>query len=217
MDRPRRWRAQILLASGAVLGILLATAGSLRLPDAGRLPKDAIARVNERIVRTEEFARALALLAKDKRNPLTAEDRARVLDRLIEEELLIQRGVELGFLSSERSVRKAIATVMLDSILVETRSRRVSDAELRRFLDENRAYFTPPGSVRVQQLLFRTGSDRGDAAARARRARDDLERGVPATEVEGRYADPPVHPLPDSALLPRALREYVGPSAVVAP
>jgi hypothetical protein len=89
-------RALQLLAAGSVVGILLGVAVALyeREATTGAPPDGAIALVNSRPIREEDYARAVALVERDKRTEVTDEDRARVLDRLIEEELLIQRGGE---------------------------------------------------------------------------------------------------------------------------
>ncbi len=137
-------RALLLLAAGSVVGILLGTATALHKSgsDASILLDNAIALVNGKSIREEDYARALALVEGDKRSEITAEDRAGVLDRLIEEELLIQRGIEIGLVDSNRSVRKAITQAMLASIIAESVSAQPSEDELRTFYAENPSLFT---------------------------------------------------------------------------
>ncbi len=136
-DRARR-RALVLLALGSTLGVLLGIASARRdqrtLPS-DTLPNDAIALVNGKLIREDEFANAVALLAGDKRDAISEVDRAHVLQRLIEEELLVQQGIARGFVASERSVRQAIATAMLDAIVAESASEQSADAALRDYLD----------------------------------------------------------------------------------
>ena len=129
-------RARIILGVGAAIGIMLAAAGAFAPsgPGAGALPTDAIARVNKKTIRTEEFARAL--LTRDKGNEITDEDRARVLNRLIDEELLVQRGTELGIIDSDRAVRKAISTAMIQTIVAESSSKQPSEDDLRAFYED---------------------------------------------------------------------------------
>ena len=147
-------RALLLLAAGSVVGILLGVAVAWYERDAtiGALPDGAIALVNGRPIREEDYARAVALVERDKRTEVTDEDRARVLDRLIEEELLIQRGIAVGLVDSNRAVRKAITQAMLASSVAESVSVRPSEDELRTFYVENPSLFARSAEVADGQV-----------------------------------------------------------------
>jgi len=141
----------MLLAVGSVLGILLGIASALNDKsgsDLSTLPADAIALVNSKPIRAEEYAHAVTLLANDKRTEITDEDRAHVLNRLIEEELLIQHGVESGLVDVDRTLRKTITKVMLDAVVAESASEQPSEDALRAFYTENFSLFVflPPES-----------------------------------------------------------------------
>jgi hypothetical protein len=148
-SEPANQRALTLLAVGAVVGVLLGVATALQTsdPDVTTFPDDAIALVNSRPISEEEYARAVALLASDKRTGVTDEDRAHVLDRLLEEELLVQRGIDVGLVDSDRTVRKAITQAMLASVVAESASAQPSDDVLRAFYAENPSLFARPGPV----------------------------------------------------------------------
>ena len=146
--RPDR-RACTLLAIGAVLGIVLGATSALE-PQGSRAdgPRaDAVALVNGRVIRTEEYLRTCSLLARDKRTEMTDADRARVLDRLIDEELLLQHGIEMGILDSDRVVRGAITTAMMTSIVAESASATPSESDLRAFHKNNRSHFVEASGV----------------------------------------------------------------------
>jgi hypothetical protein len=211
---PRRARG--LLALGALAGIALAGAGLVRGGGAGgSLAPGEVARVNGVPLPAETLERLLAGLAADKRTPLSDADRARVLERLIEEELLLQRAQELGLAESDPGIRKALVTAVVDSVVAEAESEEPDEAELRRFFEERRAYFGAGSRLRVERLEFRAGAA---AAAgpreRALAALAALEAGEAAAAVGARLADEPLLPLPDVALPPASLREYVGPEVV---
>ncbi len=147
-------RALWLLTAGGVVGILLGIAAALseRGPTISVLPDGAIALVNGRPIREEDYARAVALVEGDKRTEITAEDRDHILDRLIEEELLIQRGIAIGLVDSNRSVRKAITQAMLTSIVTESVSVQPSEDELRAFYAENLSLFARSAEVTDGQV-----------------------------------------------------------------
>lgn len=148
-------RALVLLAAGGVVGILLGITAALNNESgaaSSTLPADAIALVNGRPIRQDEYASAVALLAGDKRTELTDEDRAHVLNRLIEEELLIQRGVKSGLVDSNRAVRKAITQAMLAAIVAESASEQPAEDELRAFYEENPSLFARSAAAVTAQV-----------------------------------------------------------------
>src|SRR5512134_2842951 len=114
-------RARWLLAAGTAAGIVLAALGLVRgatLPGSGLAPGE-VARVNDVPIRAEDLERLVAALEADKRSPLEDADRARILERLVEEELLVQRAVEIGLVQSEPGVGKALVQALIDAIVAE--------------------------------------------------------------------------------------------------
>jgi len=146
-----RWLLAVAMAIGATLVALgiVDRAG----PPAAQLPDDAVAMVNNAPIARGDYRRALKALAAARRsNRLTAADRERVLQRLIDEELLIQRGLELGLASRDTSVRAALSRAMIDMLVARAQleQRDVTDDALRGFYRDHRAYFrrAPRLSVR---------------------------------------------------------------------
>jgi len=84
-------------------------------------------------------------VATDKRDPLTAEDRAHVLERLIEEELLVQRGLTLGLARQDRRVRADLTATVIDGVVSDASEGEPSDDELTAFYAANRDFFAGPG------------------------------------------------------------------------
>src|SRR5687768_11054675 len=99
-------RALLWLVLGAATGVVCAAIGLLLSGEGERsLPANAAASVNGTVIRLEEYDRAVAAFASDRRAPIGAEDRRHVLDRMLDEELLVQRGLELGLARHDRRVR----------------------------------------------------------------------------------------------------------------
>ena len=206
----RSGRAPLWLALGAALGASLAAVHVLgpAAPSSG----GAVALVNGVRIEAGDYRRGVEALAADKRAPLTPADRAHVLRRMIEEELLIQRGVSIGLVRSDRGVRAAIASAMIDSILADVAGERPAERELREFYAENRGYFAPPQRVRVETIFF-AGPD---AAERATAARAALRSGETFDDVRQRLGDRDLTALPDALLPATKLRDYLGPSVTEA-
>jgi hypothetical protein len=144
---PKARRAHALLVAGMLAGIagaawtLVAGTGPAGLPD------DAAARVNDRRVARDEWRRAVAAVESDRRTPLTAADRRHILERLVEEELLVQHGIALGLIEHDRRLRGQLVADVIAA--AAGGAPEPDEAALRRFYDENRELFTTPGRVRV--------------------------------------------------------------------
>jgi parvulin-like peptidyl-prolyl isomerase len=208
-------RTLLLLGLGALIGLAAAAAGILQGSAAPGLPDGAVATVNGTPIRLEEYERALAAVAGDRRAPIGDAERRHVLDRLIEEELLVQRGLELGLAEHDRRVRGDLVSAVIQAVVSESEADEPDDAALAAFYEENRDYFARSGRLEVRQLLVRGPPSRDESEARAR-AGDAVRRlraGEPFEAVDEALGDRAVAP-PPADLLPLAkLREYLGPSA----
>jgi parvulin-like peptidyl-prolyl isomerase len=200
--------------TGAAIGIVLAVAGTLNpaSPFTGRLPSDAIARVNGKAIPATALAHALARLSNDGAPEMTAEERALVLDRLIDEELLVQRGVEIGLVDSDRMVRRAITMAAIDSIVEEAPGAKPSESELREFHESQHAVFAAPAMAHVQEIFFGSGKDREAALGRAREAAAEIAKGMSFEVAKTRYGDADGVPVPDAPLPFHVLHRHLGPS-----
>jgi hypothetical protein len=107
------------LALGALVGIGLGCLSALGWIGSEQLPKTVVARVNDIDIRLVEYERALALFASEKREPINERDRALILERMIEEELLVQEGIASGLIRDDRTVRTTVLRSMLAGIVVE--------------------------------------------------------------------------------------------------
>jgi parvulin-like peptidyl-prolyl isomerase len=207
-------RPIVLLVLGAACGALAAAAG-LTTSSPTRLPTGVIALVNQQPIREEDYARALDALAADMRGSIREEDRQRVLDRLIEEELLVQRGLELGLARDDRRVRADLTQTVIDGIVSQVADRDPTDAELQAFYDQQRDFFAGAGRLQVRQVFVRVNTASDPAAlARAEQAAQRLRAGERLDAVQTALGDPPLSPLPDTLLPPAKLRDYLGPTAL---
>jgi parvulin-like peptidyl-prolyl isomerase len=214
-EAPQR-RPLVWLAAGAAAGVAVAAWGLVGSGASAGLSEGAVASVNGTPIYAEDYRRLVEGVESDTREPASPELRRRVLDRMIEEELLVQRGVELGLVESDRRVRADITQAMIQSIVVETEDEKPEPDELRRFYEEEGGFFTQPGRVRVAQVFFRvpTPADEPAQLARAGEAQQRLLGGEPLAAVRSALGDVEVSPIPDALLPPAKLREYVGPTAL---
>ena len=202
----RARRGGTLLAVGAGLGLAAALWGALGQPGLGRTDAGSIATVDGVAIARADFERALASLAADKRSPLTTVDARRALDRLIDEELLVRRGLDLGLGTSDLAVRKALVDAMVQFASAEAAGREPDDAELRRFYAERPGLVQAGPELRVQVVNFPSRDATRVAAMRAAlHSGKDFGAASVASGAEAVF-------VPD-ALLPAAkIADYAGPS-----
>ena len=201
-----------LLALGACAGLIMAAAGLVerwsRSPD--ELPVGAIARVGEQIITQERFLQVLNDLAADQRAPLSAEDRQFVIDRLIDEELLIQRGMELGLAETSPQIRKALAAAVIGQLTAEAEASLPSEEALHRLYESDPEFFTSTARFRLRWLRIPAS----DNAAR-RKAEDayrQLSNGIALEEVGQSTGLEAVTILPDALLPLSKISDYLGPT-----
>lgn len=218
-----------LLLAGAAIGLGLATFGLLETRgDASGLPPEAAAVVGDRTIRRIDYERVLAGVEGDMRNPVDESMRRRVLDRMIDEELLVQRALDLGLAVIDRRVRGELTSGLIDSIVSEADSDEPSGSQVVEHYEENIDFFTRPGRLRARTIFFsdrRDDSDpRGTATDRAvqalerlrnqegNRKRSPEESGESVSEIQQALGDPQVSPVPDTLLPASKVRDYVGPT-----
>jgi len=134
------------LALGALLGISIALAVVLGNVSANswtnsnqRLSASVIAKVNSTEVRLLEYQRALKMLADDRRDAITDLDRELVLQRLIDEELLIQQGINAGLVRTDMAVRTVVLQSILAGIMTEIEASDGQEQSLEDYLTRLKA------------------------------------------------------------------------------
>lgn len=201
-----------LLALGACAGLIMAAAGLVerwsRSPD--ELPVGAIARVGGKIITQARYRQVLNDLAADKRVPLSAQDRQFVIDRLVDEELLIQRGIELGLADSSPQIRKALAAAVIGQLAAEAEASLPDEQALRRLYESDPEFFTSTARFRLRWLRLPASDDA--AQRKAEDAYRQLSNGVALEEVSQSTGLEPVPILPDALLPLSKIRDYLGPA-----
>lgn len=217
--------ARRLLVVGMISGLVLATIGLLRSGQSTSLsqtsdpPVGTIALVNGYPIATELYARVLGGFAAERkdRGPDLA-DRRRVLDRMIDEELLLQRGLELGLARTDQLIRHQIVMALTKSLTAEVADVTPGEQELQQFYAEHPVLFTHPGRFAVTQVFFRVPSVTEDERVqlRATEASQRLRAGEPFAVVTQQLGDEPVIRLPSDPLPVEKIQEYLGPTVTQA-
>jgi hypothetical protein len=133
-------------------GAAIAVFYIVRTPDAVGPTADAIAWVNDRPISRSSYENALQAVAGDRKSgTLRQDDRERVLQRLIDQELLIDRAIEIGLPERDPQIRNQLATAMIAFLVrrAEDEATAAEEAELRAFYAEQRFRFERSAQYRV--------------------------------------------------------------------
>jgi hypothetical protein len=205
-------RGSLLLAFGAGVGLVLAAgallaSGSTRGDDVG---PERVATVNGVAIRTDDYERTVAGVTADRQDPVDPTLRRHILDRLVDEELLVQRGLELGLAQVDPRVRRELAAAVIAAAVAEADQpdEEPSATELAAFYDAERGFFTRPGRLHLRTVGWT--ADTPDTQRRAREATTRLRAGEDVDAVRGALGDAGVTPVPDGPLPPAKVADYLG-------
>ena len=196
-----------LLIFGLFIGVFLA-ANSI-VQESNLIEDDWVANVGGVQISKEKYYSQLEGLARDKKNPITERDKNYVLERMIEEELLIIRAKELGLFKNNQIVRGSIIQQMIKLIISENYLESVEEETLRKFYEQNIGFFSSASRLRLQQIYFSNLS--GDSKERSDEAFEYLKEGASYDEVS-KMADQSALTIPNSMMNLSKVREYIGPT-----
>ena len=201
-----RWQ-NILLLSGLIIGAVLAANSIVR--ESNLIEKDWVASVGDVYISKEKYYSQLEGLARDKRNSITIKDKYYVLERMIEEELLIIRAKELGLLENNQIVRGSIIQQMIKLIISENYLESIEEEKLKKFYQDNIGFFSSASRLRLQQIYF--SDSIGNSKQRSEEAYKKLKKGSTFQEIS-LAADNSALTIPNSMMNLSKVREYIGPT-----
>ena len=207
MDKEKLYT--LVLSTGLFVGALLA--GLSIIQDSNITNFKYAAKIEDTSISMEKYLAQLEGLAKDKKSPISQKDKEYVLERMIEEELLIKRALDLGMLENNPIARGTIVQQMIKTIIAENMRYEISDKELNKFFEENIGFFTKSSRLRIQQLYFSDEGVENSSFEDATRAYDLLISGSSFVEVSNLGSDSALK-IPNSLMTLSKVREYIGPS-----
>ena len=185
MDKEKLYT--LILSVGLIIGALLA--GLSIIQESNITNFKYAAKIEDTSISMEKYLVQLEGLAKDKKSPISQKDKEYVLERMIEEELLIKRALDLGMLENNPIARGTIVQQMIKTIIAENMRYEVSDKELNEFFEENIGFFTKSSRLRIQQLYFSDEGTENSSFEDANRAYDLLISGSSFVEVSNLGSD----------------------------
>jgi hypothetical protein len=173
-----------LSAGGAVLGLALGGYALFTAQGTATqtVPPEDVALVNNRPILQSDFVTQVQAETGAAFKDATPADRRRVLQEMIDEELLVQRGLDVDLAASDPDVRSAMVAGVNLQVDAEVLASRPDEAALRAYYAANRDRYAIDGSMDLRDLVLRQG---GDAAAAAGALGAALRRGVAVDVAAG--------------------------------
>lgn len=132
---------------GLLTGALLAASGILQYSPS-ELQADEAARINNTSISQDEWQRAIDAANQGRRTALNAAEKDAILQKLIDEELLIQLALNLGLAHGIPEVRGRLVQAAMEALSQDGRT-APNTAELQRFVRENPKLFLQTEKRRV--------------------------------------------------------------------
>ena len=185
-------------ASIGLLGLLLLLVGSNTQISWQNQPIDTVVLVNQQPV-TESALKFARQRSGRFMIDVPVQDRDKqLLQRLIDDELILQRAEELGILQADPGIRKLLARSAIDTVVRESQALLIKEPELIAFYNDHQAVFQQPQRITLQAAQF---DDLGMAniSRNAVLLGDSLKKTV--SLGGGKILPIPVSPLPKHMLI----------------
>lgn len=175
-------RSLTLFACGTALGLGIAayglfTAAGTRI--AGVPPED-IALINGRHILRSDFVAQTQVEAAMPYDQTTKEQRLKVLQEMIDEEIMVQRGLEVDLAASDPDVRAAeVAGVQLE-VDADVLAQQPSDQQLEAYFNAHRDKYSGEGIMTLRDLIVQPDETTTpeQARAKAKTAADAFRKGT---------------------------------------
>ncbi len=198
-----------LSLAAMIVGVLAVLVGVTRERASANLVPGEAARVNGQAIESDTFQRTFAGFSQGLKRPIAAADRTAILNRLIDEEVLVQRAVALGLPEQDPTVRKQLVQAMIALALAQGATADPSDDDLKRYIAANAELFRARTRAKVDAVFVKDGD-----ATRRTSIEAALEKGDWAAAKQLGVA-PPVA-LPDDFLFANKIADYTGADAASA-
>jgi hypothetical protein len=148
----------LLPTLAALIGAATAGFGLLHAaPDSTTVPPGYVALVNNKGILLSDFQAQTASGTGKPFAETTRAERDKTLRDMIDEELLVQRGLALDLPETTNEVRDVMQAAVNAQIDAGTRAQRPTDAQLLEFYQAHRAAYSTTGSMSLRDLVLHVG------------------------------------------------------------
>lgn len=194
-------RSLILFACGAVFGLAVAgfglfTAAGTRVSG---VPPEDVALVNGRHILRSDFIAQTQIETALPFDKTTAAQRMKVLNDMLNEELLVQRGLEIDLAASDPDVRLAMATGVQLQVDADVLAQQPPDAQLQAYYEAHKDKYAGEGLMALRDLVLHMGESetQDETLGKAMKAAEAFRKGDTPDNVAATFG------LMDSGVLER--------------
>ena len=128
-----------LFISALIIGVLLVSQELFQNKSSNQYlrQQNAVALVNDMVISEDQYIKYISTLGIDSIDENDEELLEIVLEKMIEEELLLQKGIDLELHKFDIQIRKAIIQQVIDSVLLQN-DEEISEKELKEYYEKNK-------------------------------------------------------------------------------
>jgi len=191
LSKPHVRRSMVVLALGALLGLAIAGYGlfTAKGTRSRSVPPEDLALVNNRPILRSDFMTQVQTEFATPFAESTPEQRAKVLQDMVAEELQVQRGLEIDLPSFDPDVRNALVAGVQLEVSADVMAQQPTGQELRAYYEAHKERYVGEGVLRLRDLVAKSGPavTADQVAANAQRAVTALRAGMPVEQAVQRY------------------------------
>jgi parvulin-like peptidyl-prolyl isomerase len=187
----------------ALIGLILILVGSNTRFNLTNYPPDTLVTVNGYPITKSALRNAEKRIQSNSSDPMNPDDRELLLQRLIDDELMLQHAEDLGIFTTDPGIRKLLVRSSVDSIIEDSRSKPISDEQLRTFYEDHKSVFQRPSRLQLKVASFSNPE-------MAKDTRELIKKEVPFELALAETKTGELINIPSSLLPEHVLRRYLG-------
>jgi parvulin-like peptidyl-prolyl isomerase len=180
-------RSLTLFACGTALGLGIAAYGLFTAAGTRTygVPAEDVALVNGRHILRSDFVAQTELETTKTFDQTTKEERLKVLNEMIAEELLVQRGLEMDLAASDAEVRAAQVGGVQAQVDADVLAQQPSDEQLRSYFDAHRDKYAAEGIMALRDFVIQPDEtvSADEAMTKAKEAAEAFRKGRDSEDV----------------------------------
>lgn len=185
-------RSLILYAIGAIAGLVIAgfglfTAAGTKISG---VPAEDVALINGRHILRSDFITQTQIETAMPFDQTTKEQRAKILGEMVDEELLVQRGLEVDLAASDPDVRMAEVNGVQLQVDADVLAQQPSDKELEAYYNSHRDKYAGEGIMALRDLVIKPDDSMtaDQAKQKAMEAMAAFRKGMDGDNVAATYS-----------------------------
>ena len=185
-------RSLILFAVGATMGLVIAgfglfTAAGTKISG---VPPEDVALINGRHILRSDFITQTQIETAQPFDKTTKQQRQKVLNEMIDEELLVQRGLEVDLAASDPDVRMAEVNGVQLQVDADVLAQQPPDEQLQAYYMAHRDKYAGEGIMALRDLVIKPDDNTTADQARdkAMKAAEAYRKGSDADNVAATYS-----------------------------